>query len=215
MGIYINGINYTNLVTGPGLSLSASPDQYGNITLSTISGANEASTANPLSQFAATTSAQLLATITNPTGTGALVFGTNATLITPVVTLPSTLSNHFYTNSSTPAQAPSATVRTYITGSAIGPFAAGAPAAGTVLRWRFDLTKTGAGSATSTFDIAFGTTGTVIRSRKFPDPSPAQAVRRVTRRISQYMNSGTNVASAASAGRRNSTVGSSGIPPST
>jgi hypothetical protein len=41
-------------------------------------------TANPLSQFASTTSAQLLGVISDETGTGALVFGTGPT-ITPAV----------------------------------------------------------------------------------------------------------------------------------
>jgi hypothetical protein len=40
-------------------------------------------TANPLSQFAATTSAQLAGVLTDETGTGALVFGTSPTLTTP------------------------------------------------------------------------------------------------------------------------------------
>lgn len=42
-------------------------------------------TANPLSQFAATTSLQLAGVITNETGTGSLVFGTSPTLTTPTV----------------------------------------------------------------------------------------------------------------------------------
>lgn len=41
--------------------------------------------ANPLSQFAATTSLQLLNNITDETGTGALVFATSPTLVTPVI----------------------------------------------------------------------------------------------------------------------------------
>jgi len=40
-------------------------------------GSGDALTSNPLSQFAATTSAQLAGVITNETGTGALVFGTS------------------------------------------------------------------------------------------------------------------------------------------
>lgn len=42
--------------------------------------------ASPISQFAATTSAQLASKITDETGTGALVFGTSPTLTTPVIT---------------------------------------------------------------------------------------------------------------------------------
>ena len=49
-------------------------------TWQAIGGGGDALVANPLSQFAATTSAQLLGVITDETGTGALVFGTNPTL---------------------------------------------------------------------------------------------------------------------------------------
>jgi hypothetical protein len=42
-------------------------------------------TASPLSQFAATTSAQLLGVISDETGTGSLVFATSPTLTTPVI----------------------------------------------------------------------------------------------------------------------------------
>jgi hypothetical protein len=45
-------------------------------------------TANPLSQFASTTSAQLLAMIPDETGTGALVFATSPTLVTPALGTP-------------------------------------------------------------------------------------------------------------------------------
>lgn len=46
-------------------------------------GVGDALVANPLSQFAATTSAQLAGVISDETGTGALVFGTSPTLTTP------------------------------------------------------------------------------------------------------------------------------------
>ena len=88
MGVYINGINYTNLKSGAGLVVGTSPDQFGNISIDTLASGNGASTANPLSQFAPTTSAQLLATITNPTGTGLSVFGTSPALTTPSLTTP-------------------------------------------------------------------------------------------------------------------------------
>lgn len=48
-------------------------------------GAGDARVANPLSQFAATTSAQLASVISDETGSGLLVFGTSPTLVTPVV----------------------------------------------------------------------------------------------------------------------------------
>lgn len=48
-------------------------------------GTGDALVANPLSQFAATTSAQLAGVITNETGTGLLVFNDTPTLNTPVI----------------------------------------------------------------------------------------------------------------------------------
>ena len=48
-------------------------------------GAGDALVANPLSQFAATTSLQLKNTISDETGSGALVFGTSPTLVTPIL----------------------------------------------------------------------------------------------------------------------------------
>lgn len=51
----------------------------------------DAQTADPLSQFASTTSAQLASVISDETGTGSLVFGTSPTLITPDLGTPSAL----------------------------------------------------------------------------------------------------------------------------
>jgi hypothetical protein len=48
----------------------------------------DALVANPLSQFAATTSAQLAGVISNETGSGSLVFGTSPTLVTPLLGTP-------------------------------------------------------------------------------------------------------------------------------
>lgn len=58
-------------------------------------GSGDALVANPLSQFAATTSAQLRGVISDETGTGSLVFGTSPTLVTPALGTPSsgTLTN--------------------------------------------------------------------------------------------------------------------------
>lgn len=55
----------------------------------------DALVANPLSQFASTTSAQLAATISNETGTGAAVFGSSPTFTTPILGTPTSgdLSN--------------------------------------------------------------------------------------------------------------------------
>jgi hypothetical protein len=51
-----------------------------------ITGGGDALTSNPLSQFAATTSAQLASVISDETGTGALVFGTAPTITLPNAT---------------------------------------------------------------------------------------------------------------------------------
>lgn len=61
----------------------------------TIPGGGDALTANPLSQFAATTSLQLKNTISDETGSGALVFADTPTLVTPVLGTPTsgTLTN--------------------------------------------------------------------------------------------------------------------------
>jgi len=61
----------------------------------TLSGGGNALTSNPLSQFAATTSAQLAGVMTDETGTGSLVFGTSPTLTTPLLGTPTsgTLTN--------------------------------------------------------------------------------------------------------------------------
>ena len=53
-----------------------------------ISGGGDALTSNPLSQFAATTSLQLKNTISNETGSGALVFAESPTLVTPALGTP-------------------------------------------------------------------------------------------------------------------------------
>jgi hypothetical protein len=54
-------------------------------TWQTIAGGGDALVANPLSQFAATTSLQLKGVISDETGSGALVFATSPTLVTPVL----------------------------------------------------------------------------------------------------------------------------------
>ena len=58
-------------------------------TLQPISGGGDALVANPLSQFAATTSAQLRVVMSDETGTGSLVFATSPTLVTPNLGTPS------------------------------------------------------------------------------------------------------------------------------
>lgn len=55
------------------------------------SGGGDALKSDPLSQFAPTTSAELRGVMTDPTGSGALVFGTSPTLTTPALGTPSAL----------------------------------------------------------------------------------------------------------------------------
>lgn len=75
---------------------SKSPDQQRALIYETLiaveatgggggGGGGDAQTANPLSQFAATTSLQLKGVISDETGSGALVFANTPTLVTPVL----------------------------------------------------------------------------------------------------------------------------------
>jgi hypothetical protein len=61
----------------------------------TPAGGGDALVANPLSQFASTTSAQLAGVVSDETGSGSLVFATSPTLVTPALGTPSsaTLTN--------------------------------------------------------------------------------------------------------------------------
>src|SRR6266567_3857228 len=76
------------------------------------------------------------------------------------------------TSGATGAQTPAATVRTYVTGSAIA-VPTGKLRIGTFFKWQFDITKTAAGSAASTFDIAFGTAGTTADTARVSFTKPA------------------------------------------
>lgn len=64
------------------------------------------------------------------------------------------------TNFSTTSQALVATTRTYVTGSALA-VPTGKMQIGTCFRWRLNITKTAAGTATSAYAICFGTAGTI------------------------------------------------------
>ena len=57
----------------------------------TLPGGGDALVANPLSQFAATTSLQLKGVISDETGSGSVVFATSPTLVTPALGTPSAL----------------------------------------------------------------------------------------------------------------------------
>lgn len=107
-------------------------------------------------------------TLANPVKVGSITASGNLTS-GGVAAVP----QHLYVDTAVVAQAPIAATRTYITGSAVGPFTAGSLAVGTVFRWKFDATKTGAGTATSTIDIAVGTAGTTADGATISFTKPA------------------------------------------
>lgn len=82
------------------------------------------------------------------------------------------LRRSYWANWSVASQAPAATTRTYLTGSAIAA-PVGKFQIGTLLRWTFDMTKTGAGTATSTIDVCFGTAGTTADTARASFTKPA------------------------------------------
>lgn len=75
-------------------------------------------------------------------------------------------------NFSVASQAPTAATRTYITGSKIT-VPPGRLQIGTMFRWSFSMTKTAAGIAASTFDIAVGTNGTTADVARVSFTKPA------------------------------------------
>jgi hypothetical protein len=94
----------------------------------------------------------------------------NRGTITDVVWVP--LQPSLINNYSVTSQSISAATRTYITGSQIV-----VPTAklqiGTIIEWVFNMTKTAAGSASSTIDIAIGTAGTTADSAILSFTKPA------------------------------------------
>jgi hypothetical protein len=75
-------------------------------------------------------------------------------------------------NVSTSSQSPAAATRTYITGSQIK---LGKLKVGSRFRWKFNLTKTAAGVASSTIDVALGTAGTTADTARLSFTKPAGA----------------------------------------
>lgn len=67
----------------PGAGKVLKSDATGNATWGTASGTGDALVANPLSQFASTTSLQLKGVLSDATGTGAAVFANSPALVTP------------------------------------------------------------------------------------------------------------------------------------
>lgn len=75
-------------------------------------------------------------------------------------------------NSSAVQQAIVAATRTYITGSQLA-IPDGRLKVGSKIRFRFNMAKTAAGTATSTFDICFGTAGTTADTARVSFTKPA------------------------------------------
>lgn len=71
------------------ICICVSADDIIRISSGAGSGSGDALTTNPLSQFAATTSLQLLGVLNDEIGTGAAVFATSPTLVTPNLGTPS------------------------------------------------------------------------------------------------------------------------------
>jgi hypothetical protein len=134
-------------------------DGDGTCSWQTIAGGGDALVGNPLSQFAATTSSQLAGVISDETGSGALVFATSPTLVTPALGTPSsgTLTNctglpeaGLVDDAVTLAKMASGTAGNLITYDASGNPAAVATGTATHV-----LTSNGAGAA-PTFQAAAG-----------------------------------------------------------
>jgi len=81
----ISDVTITSPSNGEGLAWN------GSAWVNSATGNGDAFVSNPLSQFASTTSLQLKNTITDETGSGALVFATSPTLVTPALGTPSAI----------------------------------------------------------------------------------------------------------------------------
>ena len=79
-------------------------------------GSGDAMVANPLSQFAATTSAQLAGVLSDESGTGLAVFNTSPTLITPSLGTPTALVGTNITGTATSFTASNVTTNANLTG---------------------------------------------------------------------------------------------------
>ena len=139
----------------------ANVTQIGYITSSSLTGyatnaqlSSFATTANSLSQFASTTSLQLATLISDETGSGALVFATSPTLVTPALGTPSsgTLTNCTFPtlNQNTTGSAATLTTSRNINGVAFNGSA--------------DITVTAAAGTLSGATLASGVTASSLTS---------------------------------------------------
>lgn len=87
-----------------------------NTQWTTLAGGGDALVANPLSQFAATTSAQLRGVLSDETGSGAAVFATSPTLVTPALGTPSALVGTNITGTAAGLTAGNVTTNANLTG---------------------------------------------------------------------------------------------------
>ena len=87
-----DNFSYNDLTDTPAIPIYPVSIAQGGTGSTTAAGARAnlvaAATSASLSQFAATTSAQLAGVISDETGSGALVFGTSPTLVTPLLGTP-------------------------------------------------------------------------------------------------------------------------------
>ena len=178
-------INGTSFNGSANITVTASADTLTGATLPALSGVNLTalnatnlgSGTVPDARFPATLPAASGVNLTALNGTN-ISSGTvaDARIATPLTgkTLTTAIVNNqsLINNYSTASQAPAAATRTYLTGSAIT-VPAGKLQIGTRFRWTFDITKTAAGTAASTYDIAIGTAGTTADTARVSFTKPA------------------------------------------
>lgn len=149
-------------------------------TWQTLAGGGNALTSGTLAQFAATTSAQLAGVISDETGSGALVFATSPTLVTPALGTPSALVGTNITGTAASLTAGAATLAASTSAlksatTTVNVASAAAPTAGQVLTASSGTTAAwvtpagGGASATLTvsnkaaaYTVVAGDLGTVI-----------------------------------------------------
>src|SRR5580765_1161909 len=98
-----------------------------------------------------------------------IVYINRGTLLSPTWV---PLQTNSPSNYSAAAQTPAAATRTYLTGSQIV-VPTGKLQIGTIIEWVFNMTKTAAGTASSTIDIAIGTAGTTADTARLSFTKPA------------------------------------------